>query len=68
MPVQMGARPRSFSDPTGLLSDCHRRMEMFLGSLQRVADVIDCPLNDEAQCALESALCYFRESAPQAHR
>jgi hypothetical protein len=43
MPVQIGAKGHSFSDPTGLLSDCQRRIEMFLGSLQRVADVIDRP-------------------------
>ena len=30
MPVQIGAQSHSFSDPTGLLSDCHRRIEMFL--------------------------------------
>jgi len=63
MPVKIGAKARSFSDPTGLLSDCHRRIEMFLGSLQRVAEVIDRPLTDEARTALESALRYFRESA-----
>jgi hypothetical protein len=31
MPVQIGAKTHNFSDPTGLLSDCHRRIEMFLG-------------------------------------
>src|SRR5579864_2122594 len=65
MPVQIGAKAHSFSDPTGLLSDCHRRIEMFLGSLQRVADAIDRPLTEEARSALESALRYFRESAPK---
>ena len=65
MPVQIGAKAHSFSDPTGLLSDCHRRIEMFLGSLQHVADVIDHPLTEEARSALESALRYFRESAPK---
>ena len=65
MPVQIGARTHSFSDPTGLLSDCHRRIEMFLGALQRVAAVIDRPLTDEAREALASALRYFRESAPK---
>jgi hypothetical protein len=65
MPVQIGAKAHSFSDPTGLLSDCHRRIEMFLGSLQHVADVIDRPLTEEARSALESALRYFRESAPK---
>jgi hemerythrin-like domain-containing protein len=65
MPVQIGTKAHSFSDPTGLLSDCHRRIEMFLGSLQRVAEVIDRPLTEEARSALESALRYFRESAPK---
>jgi len=64
MPVQIGAAAHSFSDLTGLLSDCHRRIEMFLGSLQRLAEVIDRPLTAEARAALESALRYFRESAP----
>jgi len=65
MPVQIGAQAHSFSDPTGLLSDCHRRIEMFLGSLRRIADMIDRPLNEEARSALDSALRYFRESAPK---
>lgn len=65
MPVQIGAHAHSFSDPTGLLSDCHRRIKMFLGSLQHVAEVIDRPLTDDARAALESALRYFRESAPK---
>ncbi len=65
MPVQIGAKAHSFSDPTGLLSDCHRRIEMFLGSLQSVAELIDHPLTAETRAALESALRYFRESAPK---
>lgn len=65
MPVQIGAKAHSFSDPTGLLSDCHRRIEMFLASLQRVGEMIDRPLSDDARTALESALRYFRESAPK---
>jgi iron-sulfur cluster repair protein YtfE (RIC family) len=65
MPVQIGAKTHAFSDPTGLLSDCHRRIEMFLGSLQRVAEIIDHPLTKEAHAALESALQYFREAAPK---
>jgi len=64
MPVQIGAKARSFSNPTGLLSDCHRRIEMFLGSLQRVADVIDRPLTEEARSALESALDTFGNRPP----
>jgi hemerythrin-like domain-containing protein len=65
MPVQIGAKAHSFSDPTGLLSDCHRRIEMFLGTLERVASVIDRPLTEDIRSALESALRYFREAAPK---
>ena len=65
MPVQIGAKAHPFSDPTGLLSDCHRRIEMFLGALEEVASVIDRPLTEETRAALESALRYFREAAPK---
>ncbi len=65
MPVQIGARSHSFSDPTGLLSDCHRRIEMFLGTLERIASVIDRPLTENTRPALESALRYFRDAAPK---
>lgn len=65
MPVQIGATNHDFSEPLGLLSDCHRRIEMFLGSLQRLAEYIDNPLPDEARTALESALRYFQEAAPK---
>jgi iron-sulfur cluster repair protein YtfE (RIC family) len=65
MPVQIGAKAHDFSDPTGLLSDCHRRIEMFLGSLQRVAELIDSPLNSDMRSSLESALRYFYEAAPK---
>ena len=65
MPVQIGAMSHSFSDPTALLSDCHRRIEMFLGSLERVGHVIDRPLEATARAALESSLRYFREAAPK---
>jgi len=65
MPVQIGAKAHPFSDPTGLLSDCHRRIEMFLGALEGVASVIDRPLTEETRAALESGLRYFREAAPK---
>ena len=65
MPVQIGATAHNFSNPTGLLSDCHRRIETFLGSLEAVAKAVDCPVNDEAREALVSALRYFREAAPK---
>ena len=65
MPVQIGAKAHPFSDPTGLLSDCHRRIEMFLGALEGVASVIDRPLTKETRAALDSALRHFREAAPK---
>ena len=65
MMVQIGTRIHDFSDPTGLLSDCHRRIEMFLGSLQRIMQAIDSPLATDARRALETALRYFHEAAPK---
>ncbi len=65
MAVQIGAKSHSFSDPTGLLSDCHRRVEMFMRSLCQVADAADQPLTDETRRALDLSLRYFRESAPK---
>jgi hemerythrin-like domain-containing protein len=65
MPVQIGSSTHSFSDPTGLLSDCHRRVEMFIGSLKAVAETAGRELTDESRRALESSLRYFREAAPK---
>jgi hemerythrin-like domain-containing protein len=65
MPVQIGATTHAFTDPTGLLSDCHRRVEMFMGSLQAVAAISGQPLTDEARRSLDLALRYFREAAPK---
>ena len=65
MPVQIGAATHNFNDPTGLLSACHRRVEMFLGMLEAVAKVIDCPSTEETKHALQSALRYFAEAAPK---
>ena len=65
MPVQIGVKTHNFSDPTGLLSDCHHRIEMFLRSLERIAIVIHRPLTEEGRAALESALRYFRDAAPK---
>ena len=65
MPVQIGATTHNFSDPTGLLSDCHRRIEMFLGTLMAVAEVIDRPPTEDTARAMESALRYFGQAAPK---
>ncbi|MGH9642103.1 MAG: hemerythrin domain-containing protein [Terriglobales bacterium] len=65
MPVQIGEQTHSFANPTNLLSDCHRRIEMFLGVLAAVAAAVERPLNDEARGSLDTALRYFREAAPK---
>lgn len=66
MPVQIGARAESFSNPLGLLTDCHRRIEMFLRALIAVADRSrDGALNAEQRDALEKSLTYFRDAAPK---
>lgn len=37
MPVTIGAKRESdFTDPLGMLSDCHRRVERFLQALIKV--------------------------------
>lgn len=38
MPIQIGMKASNFSDPTGLMSDCHRRIEMFLNTIRATAD------------------------------
>ena len=65
MHVQIGARSHHFTEPLGLLSDCHRRIEMFMDSLLAIAGLSGQPLNDEGSSALENALRYFREAAPK---
>lgn len=67
MAIQIGAKPDSgFADPIGLLQDCHRRIERFLGMLAHVAvTAAGGALSPEQRSAVESALRYFRESAPR---
>ena len=67
MPVSIGARPESgFDQPLGLLGDCHRRIECFLGVLITVVEQAQGgALNEEQRRALEVALRYFREAAPR---
>jgi hemerythrin-like domain-containing protein len=65
MPVQIGDTTHSFSNPTGLLADCHRRVGMFMSALQSVAAVSDSPLSDDFRRSLDLALRYFREAAPK---
>lgn len=67
MPIVIGAKRESdFTDPIGMLGDCHRRIEMFLNVLLRVAEQAHGEvLNEEQRGALETALRYFREAAPR---
>lgn len=65
MPVQIGVKAHDFQQPLVLLSDCHRRIEMFLGILEAVAKAVDQAPSEEARRALDSALRYFREAAPK---
>ncbi len=55
-----------FSDPLGLLSDCHRRIERFLNVLITITEQGRGQALATAQReALVSALRYFREAAPK---
>jgi hemerythrin-like domain-containing protein len=67
MPIVIGAKRESdFTDPIGMLGDCHRRIEMFLNVLVRVAEQAHGEaLDEEQRGALETALRYFREAAPK---
>ena len=65
MPVQIGAKVHNFTDPTHLLSDCHRRIEMFLRVLEGVAEFVDRPPSEDVIRSLASALHYFSEAAPK---
>ena len=66
MPVQIGQTPdRGFDEPFGLLSDCHRRIERFLGAMVEIARRRrGASLDQRDRDSLEKALRYFREAAP----
>lgn len=67
MPITIGKRIESdYSNPLGLLTDCHRRIEQFLGVLMKVtSQARGAELNDDQRHGLEAALRYFREAAPK---
>ena len=58
MAIQIGAKPDSgFDDPIGMLKDCHRRIESFLGILCVVVDRAQGrSLTDEERDAVKAAL------------
>src|SRR5579863_348335 len=62
MAIQIGAKPDSgFDDPIGMLKDCHRRIESFLGILCVVVDRARGRGLTREECnAVKAALAYFR--------
>ena len=62
MTIQIGAKPDSgFDDPIGMLKDCHRRIESFLGILGVVVNRAQGrSLTDKEREAVQAALQYFR--------
>ncbi len=65
MPVVIGKKPdHDFSNPVGMLSDCHRRVERFLGVLVNLSAHAGGALEDTQRASLEAALKYFREAGP----
>jgi len=65
-PIQIGRRESDFSNPLGLLSDCHRRIERFLGALLRLSEANQGGGLDPSEAAsLKAALDYFRDAAPK---
>jgi hemerythrin-like domain-containing protein len=62
MAIQIGAKPDSgFDDPIGMLKDCHRRIESFLGILCLVVGRAQGrSLSGEERDAVQAALQYFR--------
>src|SRR5690242_17341474 len=65
MPITIGAKQESdFSDPIGMLGDCHRRIERFLSVLLKLASEREgAALNQQEQDALSASLRYFRDAA-----
>lgn len=59
-------REHSFATPLGLLSDCHRRIENFLGDMRRVAaQGRGGALSDDDRATLAGAVRYFTIAAPR---
>jgi len=67
MLMQIGQKPESdFSEPIGMLEDCHKRILHFMGVLAGLAvSGGPGPLTQSERDSLERALRYFREAAPR---
>ena len=62
MAIQIGAKPDSgFDNPIGMLTDCHRRIEKFIGILCNVVQLAGGrELTEEEVSAVQKALHYFQ--------
>ncbi|MGH9830667.1 MAG: hemerythrin domain-containing protein [Blastocatellia bacterium] len=67
MPVTIGAKQlNDFTNPIGVLTDCHRRIEHFLSVITAMSGRCKgSVLSPDEQAALTVALTYFRKSAPR---
>lgn len=67
MAIRIGHKPdRDFSDPIGMLEDCHRRIEKFLDVLLTLSSEAEGKaLSDEQRAAVEASLLYFQQAAPK---
>jgi hemerythrin-like domain-containing protein len=67
MPILIGAKRESdFTDPVGMLGDCHRRIVRFLHVLVALAGQrYGGPLSAEERAMLSNSLNYFRDAAPK---
>ena len=65
MPIRIGEKPESdFTDPIGMLGDCHRRIVRYLHVLVVLAtQQKGGQLSDEQRALLSTSLRYFREAA-----
>jgi hemerythrin-like domain-containing protein len=67
MAITIGAKPESdYTDPLGLLGDCHRRIECFLELLATITrSARGGALSAEQRKAMETARVYFKNAAPR---
>jgi hemerythrin-like domain-containing protein len=67
MAITIGAKPESdYTNPLGLLTDCHRRIERFLKLLATITRAAaGGALDAEQHTAMETARVYFKNAAPR---
>lgn len=65
--MQIGQEPEhDFSEPIGLLEDCHKRILHFMQTLMILAESVEAaPLNAEDRKSLERSLFYFCTAGPR---